>query len=295
MSNEHLTKQRFADLPLHPKVLKALNKKGFQFCTPIQALSLPISLSGKDVAGQAQTGTGKTMAFLTVTFSHLLTHQTATATGKGDIKALILAPTRELAVQINEDAQILTQETGLKTGLAYGGDGYDKQLQAIENGVDILIGTTGRVIDYVKQGIISLDQIQVIVLDEADRMFDLGFIRDIRYLLRKSPSPKERLTLLFSATLSHKVRELAFEDMNDPEYVEVEPLQKTGHRIKEELFYPSNKDKMALLMTLLEEEWPDRAIIFANTKHSCEDIWGYLTADGHRVALLTGDVAQKKR
>ena len=295
MSNEHLTKQRFADLPLHPKVLKALNKKGFQFCTPIQALSLPISLSGKDVAGQAQTGTGKTMAFLTVTFSHLLTHQTATATGKGDIKALILAPTRELAVQINEDAQILTQETGLKTGLAYGGDGYDKQVQAIENGVDILIGTTGRVIDYVKQGIISLDQIQVIVLDEADRMFDLGFIRDIRYLLRKSPSPKERLTLLFSATLSHKVRELAFEDMNDPEYVEVEPLQKTGHRIKEELFYPSNKDKMALLMTLLEEEWPDRAIIFANTKHSCEDIWGYLTADGHRVALLTGDVAQKKR
>lgn len=295
MSNEHLTQQRFADLPLHPKVLNALNKKGFEYCTPIQALSLPISLAGKDVAGQAQTGTGKTMAFLTVTFSHLLTNKVDIKTKKGAIKALILAPTRELAVQINDDAQVLVEATGLKTGLAYGGDGYDKQLQAIENGVDILIGTTGRVIDYVKQGIISLEQIQVIVLDEADRMFDLGFIRDIRYLLRKSPSPKERLTLLFSATLSHKVRELAFEDMNEPEYVEVEPLQKTGHRIKEELFYPSNKDKMALLMTLLEEEWPDRAIIFANTKHSCEDIWGYLTADGHRVALLTGDVPQKKR
>ena len=147
MSNEHLTKQRFADLPLHSKVLKALNKKGFTYCTPIQALSLPISLAGKDVAGQAQTGTGKTMAFLTVTFSHLLTHNDHTSSEKGAIKALILAPTRELAVQINEDAKILTQATGLKTGLAYGGDGYDKQVQAIESGVDILIGTTGRVID----------------------------------------------------------------------------------------------------------------------------------------------------
>ena len=176
-----------------------------------------------------------------------------------------------------------------------GGDGYDKQLKAIEAGVDILIGTTGRVIDYVKQGIIRLDDIQVVVLDEADRMFDLGFIRDIRYLLRKCPSPQERLTMLFSATLSYKVRELAFEDMNSPEYIEIEPEQKTGHRIKEELFYPSNEDKIPLLLTLMEEEWPERCIVFANTKHKCEEIWGYLAADGHRVGLLTGDVAQKKR
>lgn len=293
MSENHLSQQRFADLPIHPQVLTALSQNGFEFCTPIQALSLPITLSGKDVAGQAQTGTGKTMAFLTATFHHLLTHQVDMSSNQP--RALILAPTRELAVQIAKDAELLVKTTGLRTALAYGGDGYDKQLKAIESGVDILIGTTGRVIDYVKQGIIRLDHIQVAVLDEADRMFDLGFIKDIRYLLRKCPSPSQRLTMLFSATLSYKVRELAFEDMNDPEYVEIEPLQKTGHRIKEELFYPSNQDKMALLLTLLEEEWPERCMIFANTKHKCEEIWGYLAADGHRVGLLTGDVAQKKR
>lgn len=294
MQQDYLSQQRFSDLPLHPIVRDALAKKGFDFCTPIQALSLPISLNGRDVAGQAQTGTGKTMAFLTATFHHLLTHQDPNLEYPHP-RALILAPTRELAVQISNDAEFLAKTSGLKTALAYGGDGYDKQLQAIERGVDILIGTTGRVIDYVKQGVISLDEIQVVVLDEADRMFDLGFIRDIRYLLRKCPAPQARLTMLFSATLSYKVRELAFEDMNDPEYIEIEPEQKTGHRIKEELFYPSNQDKMALLLTLMEDEWPERCIVFANTKHRCEEIWGYLAADGHRVGLLTGDVAQKKR
>ena len=294
MQQDYLSQQRFSDLPLHPIVRDALAKKGFDFCTPIQALSLPISLNGRDVAGQAQTGTGKTMAFLTATFHHLLTRQDPNLEYPHP-RALILAPTRELAVQISNDAEFLANASGLKTALAYGGDGYDKQLQAIERGVDILIGTTGRVIDYVKQGVIGLDEIQVVVLDEADRMFDLGFIRDIRYLLRKCPAPQVRLTMLFSATLSYKVRELAFEDMNDPEYIEIEPEQKTGHRIKEELFYPSNQDKMALLLTLMEDEWPERCIVFANTKHRCEEIWGYLAADGHRVGLLTGDVAQKKR
>ena len=294
MQQDYLSQKRFSDLPLHPIVRDALAKKGFDFCTPIQALSLPISLNGRDVAGQAQTGTGKTMAFLTATFHHLLTHQDPYLKYSHP-RALILAPTRELAVQISNDAEFLVKASELKTALAYGGDGYDKQLQAIERGVDILIGTTGRVIDYVKQGVISLDEIQVVVLDEADRMFDLGFIRDIRYLLRKCPAPQARLTMLFSATLSYKVRELAFEDMNDPEYIEIEPEQKTGHRIKEELFYPSNQDKMALLLTLMEDEWPERCIVFANTKHRCEEIWGYLAADGHRVGLLTGDVAQKKR
>lgn len=293
MQQNYLSSARFADLALHPLVLQALNDKGFDFCTPIQALSLPITLQGKDVAGQAQTGTGKTIAFLTALFHHLLTYPKQTESNQP--RALILAPTRELAVQIEHDAQIFLKTTKFNTALAYGGDGYDKQLKAIENGVDVLIGTTGRVIDYVKQGVIRLDQIQTVVLDEADRMFDLGFIRDIRYLLRKCPPAPQRLTMLFSATLSYKVRELAFEDMNDPEYVEIEPEQKTGQQIKEELFYPSNRDKMPLLLTLLEEEWPERCIVFANTKHKCEEIWGYLAADGHRVGLLTGDVAQKKR
>ncbi|HGJ5878197.1 MAG TPA: ATP-dependent RNA helicase RhlB, partial [Arsenophonus nasoniae] len=197
--------------------------------------------------------------------------------------------------QIYTDAKELAAITGLKMGLAYGGDGYDEQLHVLQSGVDILIGTTGRLIDYAKQGHIHLGRIQVVVLDEADRMYDLGFIKDIRWLFRRMPSAAQRLNLLFSATLSYRVQELAFEQMNQPEYIEVEPQQKTGHRIKEELFYPSNEEKMRLLQTLIEEEWPERCIIFANTKHRCEDIWAHLAADGHRVGLLTGDVAQKKR
>ncbi|MGL5222324.1 MAG: ATP-dependent RNA helicase RhlB, partial [Plesiomonas shigelloides] len=295
MSKTHLTEQKFADFGLHPDVLRALAQQGFQYCTPIQALALPYSLAGRDIAGQAQTGTGKTLAFLASTFHHLLTHPAAADRQINQPRALIMAPTRELAIQIHADAETLAQSTGLRLGLAYGGDGYDKQLKTLEAGVDILIGTTGRIIDYQKQNIINMGAIQVMVLDEADRMFDLGFIKDIRYLLRRMPKPDQRLNMLFSATLSYRVRELAFEHMHNAEYVEVEPEQKTGHRIKEELFYPSNEDKMRLLQTLLEEEWPDRCIIFANTKHRCEDIWGHLAADGHRVGLLTGDVAQKKR
>ncbi|WGE90049.1 ATP-dependent RNA helicase RhlB [Actinobacillus arthritidis] len=291
--SKHLTEQRFIDFPIHENVIAALDSKGFEFCTPIQAKTLPITLAGNDIAGQAQTGTGKTMAFLVATFHHLLSNDIQTA--KHQPRALILAPTRELAVQIGSDAELLVKHSELKLALAYGGDGYEKQVQAIEQGVDILVGTTGRVIDYVKQGIINLDKIQVVVLDEADRMFDLGFIKDIRYLMRKCPKPEQRLTMLFSATLSPRVRELAYEDMDNAQYIEIEPLQRTGHRIKEELFYPSNEDKMALLLTLLEEEWPERCMIFANTKHKCEEIWQYLGADGHRVGLLTGDIAQKKR
>lgn len=291
--SKHLTEQRFLDFPIHENVIAALDSKGFEFCTPIQAKTLPITLAGNDIAGQAQTGTGKTMAFLVATFHHLLSHDIQTANNQP--RALILAPTRELAVQIGSDAELLVKHSGLKLALAYGGDGYEKQLQAIEKGVDILVGTTGRVIDYVKQGVIDLEKVQVMVLDEADRMFDLGFIKDIRYLMRKCPKPEQRLTMLFSATLSPRVRELAYEDMNNAQYIEIEPLQRTGHRIKEELFYPSNEDKMALLLTLLEEEWPERCMIFANTKHKCEEIWRYLVADGHRVGLLTGDIAQKKR
>ncbi len=168
-------------------------------------------------------------------------------------RALIMAPTRELAVQIHADAEPLAEATGLKLGLAYGGDGYDKQLKVLESGVDILIGTTGRLIDYAKQNHINLGAIQVVVLDEADRMYNLGFIKDIRWLFRRMPPANQRLNMLFSATLSYRVRELAFEQMNNAEYIEVEPEQKTGHRIKEELFYPSNEEKMRLLQTLMKK------------------------------------------
>jgi ATP-dependent RNA helicase RhlB len=258
-------------------------------------LALPVVLTGHDIAGQAQTGTGKTLAFLTATFNYLLETPAPAERKTNQPRAIIMAPTRELAIQIFNDASSLLASTGLKAGLAYGGEPYEKQKQVFDEGVDILIGTCGRIIDFYKQRVIDLASIQVVVLDEADRMFDLGFIKDIRFLFRRMPEPKARLNMLFSATLSYRVKELAFEHMNSPESVVVEPAQKTGHRIQEELFYPSNQEKMRLLQTLIEEEWPDRAIIFANTKHRCEDVWGHLAADGHRVGLLNGDVPQKKR
>ena len=295
MKKTHITEQKFADLDLHPQVIDGLEKKGFEFCTPIQALALPVLLTGQDIAGQAQTGTGKTIAFLAATFNHLLKTPEIEGRKVTQPRAIIMAPTRELAIQIFNDADSLVASTGLKAALAYGGESYDKQLGKLQEGVDILIGTTGRIIDFYKQRVFNLNNIQAVVLDEADRMFDLGFIKDIRFLFRRMPEPKDRLNMLFSATLSYRVQELAFEHMHNPEHVVVEPEQKTGHRIKEELFYPSNEHKMALLQTLVEEDWPDRAIIFANTKHRCENIWGALAADGHRVGLLTGDVPQKKR
>ncbi|SHI04325.1 ATP-dependent RNA helicase RhlB [Ferrimonas marina] len=294
MTKTHLTEKKFAEFPLAASVVEALKGSGFTHCTPIQALTLPIVLGGKDIAGQAQTGTGKTLAFLVATFHELLSREPAAVEGNNP-RALIMAPTRELAIQIAKDAEPLAEATGLKLGLAYGGEGYESQRENIAAGVDILIGTTGRLIDYLKQGVYRLDGIQVMVLDEADRMFDMGFIKDIRYLFRRMPAPAERRNMLFSATLSFKVRELAYEHMNEPEHIQIEPERKTAERVKEELFYPSNRDKMPLLLTLLEEEWPDKAIVFANTKHRCEDIHAWMEADGHRVGLLTGDVPQKKR
>ena len=292
MKKTHLTETKFAELSLAPQVVVGLDAMGFQYCTEIQEKSLPILLKGTDIAGQAQTGEGKTIAFLAATFHHLLQKE---APKHNQPRALIMAPTRELAIQIHRDALEMAKSTGLRLGIVYGGEGYESQRLELEAGVDILIGTCGRLIDYLKQGIYKLDHIEAIVLDEADRMFDLGFIKDIRYMFRKMPEPAERLSMLFSATLSFRVKELAFEHMNEPESVEVAPEQKTNLRISEELFYPSNIDKMALLQTLIEEEWPDKAIIFANTKHSCENVHAHLEADGIRVGLLTGDVVQKKR
>lgn len=295
MSETHLTEQKFADFSLHEEIKKALAESGFEYCTPIQALSLPILLQQKDIAGQAQTGTGKTLAFLVATFNHLLTTPDVQGRQLNQPRAIIMAPTRELAIQIAKDAKLLAKYTGLKVGIVYGGESYDIQRKVLDKGVDILIGTTGRIIDYVRQGVVSVSAIQAVVLDEADRMFDLGFIKDIRFLFRRMPDAKSRLNMLFSATLSMKVQELAYDHMNEPEKVEVAPDEKTSKNIQEEIFYPSMDDKMRLLLSLIEEDWPDKAIVFSNTKHSCENLWSWLEGDGHRVGLLTGDVPQKKR
>ncbi|QSX29728.1 MULTISPECIES: ATP-dependent RNA helicase RhlB [Shewanella] len=295
MSETHLSQQKFADLPLREEVKQALIENGFEYCTPIQALSLPVLLAQKDIAGQAQTGTGKTLAFLVATFNHLLNSPVPENRQLNQPRAIVMAPTRELAIQIAKDAQLLSKHTGLKVAIVYGGEGYETQRKVLDKGVDILIGTTGRIIDYVRQGVINLGAIQAVVLDEADRMFDLGFIKDIRFLFRRMPEANQRLNMLFSATLSMKVQELAYDHMNDPVKVEIAPEEKTSRNIKEEIFYPSMEDKLKLLHSLIEEDWPEKAIVFANTKHQCEKLWASLEGDGHRVGLLTGDVPQKKR
>ena len=189
MKPDHLSDVTFASLDLHPRLLSGLEKLGYNHCTPIQAACLPRALAGQDLAGQAQTGTGKTAAFLLATMQHLLTNAPRSPEGVVAPGAFMLAPTRELAVQIYNDAKQLGADTGLSMTVCYGGAGYDQQRQEIERGVDILIGTPGRLIDFYKQKLYTLDFVEIMVLDEADRMFDLGFIDDIRYLLRKMPPP----------------------------------------------------------------------------------------------------------
>lgn len=291
----HLTEQAFSDLPLHETLRQGLQSAGFTHCTPIQAESLPILLAGRDVAGQAQTGTGKTIAFLLATFQRLLDEPQPKGWDGKQPRALILAPTRELAIQIVKDANLLNSAAGLRIALAHGGKDYEKQRDAITVGCDVLIGTPGRLLDYHKNRVFHLRQAQAIVLDEADRMFDLGFIKDVRYFLRRVPKPEERLGMLFSATLSFNVLELAYEHMNNPEKVLIEPEKVSVDRIEESAYYPANDEKIPLLLALIKRLQPTRSIVFVNTKRAADRVWGFLEGNGHKAALLSGDVPQKKR
>lgn len=294
MSEAHLTDTKFSSLGLAKALIDGLNDAGFIKCTPIQEQTLPISITGKDVAGQAQTGTGKTIAFLLATY-HALLSKEKTGDNKVGVRALILAPTRELAIQIANDAKIIGKHTNIRIGLAYGGTDYEKQRTTLEDGVDILIGTPGRTIDFFKQKVFNLRNAEVLVMDEADRMFDLGFINDIRYLLRRLPDPEKRLNLLFSATLSFKVTELAYEHMNSPEMIRIEPEQVTAKQVTESMYYPADNEKIPLLIQLLNEQKPERAIIFINTKHNADRVNRYLEGNDFDSAVLSGDVPQKKR
>ena len=289
------TDSTFASFDLPPEIIQGIDEAGFLACTPIQEKTLPLTLAGKDVAGQAQTGTGKTAAFLIATFNYLLRHPVDEKRKPNQVRALILAPTRELAIQIHRDATKLGQYTGLRLGLAYGGTDYDSQRQQLQEGVDVLIGTPGRIIDYFKQHVFDLRMAQVVVLDEADRMFDLGFIKDVRYLLRRCPPPEQRLGLLFSATLSLRVSELAYEHMNNPQQVQVEPEQVTARHVRQVLYHTANEDKIPLLLGIMKRIDAQRSIVFVNTKRDAEKVWSYLEGNGFSSAILSGDVPQKKR
>ena len=296
MSDKPLTDIPFSSFDLHPDLLAGLEATGFTRCTPIQALTLPLALGGRDVAGQAQTGTGKTLAFLIAVVNRLLTRPALADRKPEDPRALILAPTRELAIQIHKDAMSFAPDLGLKFALVYGGVDYDKQRSILQAGADVIIATPGRLIDYVKQHkVVSLHACEMCVLDEADRMFDLGFIKDIRFLLRRMPVRTERQTLLFSATLSHRVLELAYEHMNEPEKLVVETEHITAARVRQKLYYPADDEKLPLLLGLLSRSEGARTMVFVNTKVYVERVARALERAGYRVGVLSGDVPQKKR
>jgi len=295
MTDTHLSDKVFADLDLPEALLAGVREAGFDRCTPIQAGTLPIALSGRDVAGQAQTGTGKTAAFLLAAFAHLLKHPARPDRKVNSPRAIMLAPTRELAIQIHKDAVVLGKQTGFKLGLVYGGTGYDTQRKMLEDGVDILIGTPGRIIDYFKQHVFDLKSVQVMVMDEADRMFDLGFIKDIRFLLNRMPPPAERLGMLFSATLSYRVIELAYEHMNTPELVKIESEKVTADRVTQVLYHTANEEKLPLLVGLLRHMDPHRSLVFTNTKGAAERVRAWLRSNGFNAEVISGDVPQNKR
>jgi len=284
---------KFNELELPEQVQRGIAATGFTDCTPIQEKTLPIALSGRDVAGQAQTGTGKTAAFLITLFTRLLSQER-----RGDPRqprALILAPTRELVVQIEKDAQQLGGECGFTIQAIYGGVDYMLQRNALREGADVVIGTPGRLIDYLKQKVYSLGNVEVLVIDEADRMFDMGFIADLRFILRRLPGYDKRQNLMFSATLNQRVMELAYEFMNVPVKVEVSPEQMTAERVEQVIYHVSRKEKFPLLLGLLRREGMERTMIFVNTKREAEFLHDRLNANEFPCRVISGDVDQKKR
>ncbi|KAA0071777.1 DEAD/DEAH box helicase [Rhodanobacter sp. T12-5] len=295
MSQTVLTDTFFTNFDLQPLLQQGLDDSGFTRCTPIQEMTLPLALAGRDVAGQAQTGTGKTCAFLVALMNRLLTTPAVAERKDSDPRALIIAPTRELAIQIEKDAKAIGRHTGLRVALIYGGVDYDKQRQQLKDGCDIIIATPGRMLDYHKQGVFNLNSVEVMVIDEADRMFDLGFIKDVRFIFRKLPPREQRQVLLFSATLSHRVLELAYEHMHEAEKLVVESDNVTADKVRQVVYFPAKEEKMPLLLNLIDKHKPSRSIIFVNTKAAAERITERVKRHGCRVGAISGDVPQLKR
>ena len=289
---EFLTEQRFDEFALPAQLQSALKEAGFVYCTPIQEQTLPISLSGLDVAGQAQTGTGKTAAFLVTVITRIL------AFSDRDPRlpaALIVAPTRELSHQIYEEARTLCRHADLKIAEVVGGIDYKRQADILRRGTDIVICTPGRIIDYLKQGIFKTEGIKMLVIDEADRLFDLGFTKDMRYLLRKLPPYDTRQSMLFSATLSYRVMELTYEFMNLPEFISVTPQTITVEGIEQQLFHVGSGKKLELLLGLLKREDWSRMLIFVNTKVGVDWLTTKLKGNAWPAERITGDLPQRKR
>ncbi len=287
------TDQAFDGLDLPEPIRRAIDDLGFTSMTQVQAEVLPISLAGRDVVAQAQPGSGKTAAYLLTVFSHLL--RVPRKSPPDTPRALIVAPTRELAVQISSDAEDLGHHAGIRTHVVFGGLDYRKQREILERGTDLLIGTPGRLIDYHKKGSYSLRQTEMAVIDECDRLFDMGFADDLRWLLRRMPRPTERQSMMFTATLSQRVMTLGWRQMNDPVEVIVSAESLTPDSIHQVLYHVATREKLSLLLGLLEREGSSRTMIFVNTRFRAQRLVDDLRRHGYSARGLTGNVVQTKR
>jgi ATP-dependent RNA helicase RhlB len=280
----------FTELNLHQDILNGIDDAGFTSLMPVQEETLKHSLTGNDVAVQSQTGTGKTAAFLITIFHHFKNEKTTK-----NKKALIVTPTRELALQIEKEAKLLGGHLNLTIGCFYGGVGYYQQEKLIKQGVDVIIGTPGRLLDFNYQKKLSFDNIGFLVIDEADRMFDMGFLPDIRKIIRNSSSRNSRQTMLFSATLDNETRHIAKEFMNRPVPVRIRPEEIAVNRITQVLYHVSNKEKINLTLGILKKENPRNALIFTNMKQDTVQIANHLNYNGFKCLHISGDLPQKKR
>ena len=289
-------KTRFHDFKLTPELMHAIQDLGFPYCTPIQAQVLGYTLSGRDAIGRAQTGTGKTAAFLISIISQLTQTPPPKERYMGEPRALIIAPTRELVVQIAKDAADLTKYTDLNVMTFVGGMDFDKQLKQLEaRHCDILVATPGRLLDFNQRGEVHLDMVEVMVLDEADRMLDMGFIPQVRQIIRQTPPKAERQTLLFSATFTEDVMNLAKQWTTDPAIVEIEAINVASDMVEQHVYAVAGADKYKLLFNLVNDNGWERVIVFANRKDEVRRIEERLVRDGINAAQLSGDVPQHKR
>ncbi len=288
-------KVRFHDLELHPKLMRSIHALGWEYATPIQGEILPGTLKGKDMAGRAQTGTGKTAAFLISIINHCLKNPLQKHSMSCP-RALIIAPTRELAIQIGKDSDGLNKFTGLRTVVLFGGMDFTKQQRQLDEGlVDIIVATPGRLLDFENRKVVNLRFTEIMVIDEADRMLDMGFIPDVRRIIFKTPPKEKRQTVLFSATLTDDVMRLAAAWMIDPERIDVEPEQVATDTVDQKVFIVTDDQKFQLLYNIIKTDEPERIIIFTNRRDQAERLSDDLARYGHRNEMLSGAVNQNRR
>ncbi|MEG0387280.1 MAG: DEAD/DEAH box helicase [Niameybacter sp.] len=277
----------FNEMKLIKPILRAVTEAGFEKPSPIQEQTIPLVLEGRDVLGCAQTGTGKTSAFALPILQHLSKSKSK------NIRALILTPTRELAIQINENIEKYSQYTSIRTGVIFGGVGQRPQVEMLRNGIDILVATPGRLNDLINQGYIKLNKIEVFVLDEADRMLDMGFVQDIKKVIKQLPS--KRQTLLFSATMPKEIEKLAVDMLKNPATVKVAPVTNTLDKISQGVYFVDKANKTSLLISLLKKKEIKSAIVFTNTKHGANRVVKNLDKDGIKALAIHGDKSQNAR